>query len=174
MKRLLQVRITKWYFKLLYILGVYLFFLLVELAIGVLRVPPIVFSVIYPPLLLAVFLLGARLFRVAEEELQPARPWWRMTGRPALGWVLGVYFAAATLLFVVSLIAYAGGAENVVAVVRTSPVRVTGTSVVTAILTFLYVNASVRIARMRRLHPAREELDPGEPEPRVSEPAASD
>jgi hypothetical protein len=174
MKRLLQVRITKWYFKLLYILGVYLFFILVELAIGVVRVPLIVFSVIYPPLLLAVFLLGARLFRVKEEQLEPARPWWRMTGRPALGWVLGVYFAAASVFIAVSLIAYFAGVENVAAVVRSAPVRTTGTTIVTAILTFLYVNSSVRLARMRRLHPTREELDPGDPEPRVSEPAASD
>jgi hypothetical protein len=37
--------------------------------------------------------LGARMFRCADEPVQPPRAWWRFTSRPTGGFVLAVLFA---------------------------------------------------------------------------------
>ena len=38
-----------------------------------------------------------RIFRVREEPLVPPRAWWRATGRPTAGWVLGGFSALAVV-----------------------------------------------------------------------------
>jgi hypothetical protein len=52
-------------------------------------------------------LLATRVFRVREETNAP-RPWWRATGRPLAGFVIGALFAVA----VISLCANAYGFET--------------------------------------------------------------
>jgi hypothetical protein len=57
-------------------------------ALVALVLPPLLGSILVGVVFLAAVLLGTRWFRGSEEGDGP-RSWWRMTGRPAAGFVLG-------------------------------------------------------------------------------------
>ena len=44
-------------------------------------------------------MVAVRSFRGRDEPLEPPRPWWRMTARPAAGFNLGALFVLAAFLF---------------------------------------------------------------------------
>jgi membrane protease YdiL (CAAX protease family) len=47
----------------------------------------------------AVFLIGARLFRGTGEPVGPPRAWWRMTARPTLGIVLAILLILSAVYY---------------------------------------------------------------------------
>jgi hypothetical protein len=85
-------RILNPYGKFLYVLiggiAVVLLNLLVAALVG-----PVIGPVLYVVVLFGWILVGARIFRVPEEPIEPPRPWWRLTGRPTAGFVLAALFA---------------------------------------------------------------------------------
>ncbi|NQX35993.1 hypothetical protein [Herbiconiux sp. VKM Ac-2851] len=85
-------RILNPYGKFLYVLiggiAVVLLNLLVAALVG-----PVVGPVLYVVVLFGWILVGARIFRVPEEPIEPPRPWWKLTGRPTAGFVLAALFA---------------------------------------------------------------------------------
>jgi hypothetical protein len=90
-----------------------------------------------------VFSLGAiyfatRIFRVKEELLLAPRPWWKLTGRPRAGFVLGAYGGAGLLLMPILMI--------VDPTYRFTFVDVIGS----VVMSYLYFASSVRLRREAR------------------------
>ena len=88
MRRVLDLRITHWGWKLGYVIAAYV----VTLA-PVWIAPPLepirfVARLASTLLLLGAYLLGARIFRGKGEPVGPPRPWWQMTARAKLYSVL--------------------------------------------------------------------------------------
>lgn len=44
--------------------------------------------------LIAMVVVGVRLFRGDDEPVEPPRAWWRMTARPFAGFLMAAYFVA--------------------------------------------------------------------------------
>lgn len=89
------------------------------------------------------FSLGAtyfatRIFRVKEELLLAPRPWWKLTGRPRAGFVLGAYWGIGLPLFLILMI--------VDPTYRFTFVDVIGS----VVMSYLYFASSVRLRREAR------------------------
>jgi len=93
-------------------------------------------------------LLATRLFRGATEPGPEPRPWWRMTGRPLAGFVLGGILAFATIALV--LYAYGIETEKAVAELRPQEPYVIVTAVLFGTLAVLYLTSSIRIRGLDR------------------------
>jgi hypothetical protein len=76
-----------------------------------------------------------RTFRGESEDVAPPRPWWRMTERPAAGYVLGALFAAQALS--------AASAPVLDATPRIAVV------VASALIAAAFLNSSARLTRAR-------------------------
>jgi hypothetical protein len=143
MTRLLELRIVRWEFKLLYVIGV---FVVGYAVAAVLRaVGADAATLVSSPVIdITGVLYGARVFRVREEPLQPPRARWRMTGRPALSFRLGIMFIvfAAVLLI--------GSVLRVVGVTPSTPIDIASAIIVTlenALFGWLYLNSGIRLRR---------------------------
>jgi hypothetical protein len=88
-RRILDLRITRWSIKLAYIIGVGLVWFLLRALLRGINDVPISGQTLNWIVLLAGILLAARIFRGKGEPVAPARPWWQMTAWPTLGLVLG-------------------------------------------------------------------------------------
>jgi hypothetical protein len=88
----MRLRILNPYGKFLYVLVGWIAVVLINLLVVAL-VGPVVGPVLYVVVLFGWILVGARIFRVPEEPIEPPRPWWRLTGRPTAGFVLAALFA---------------------------------------------------------------------------------
>lgn len=75
-----------------------------------------------------------RIFRVREEPVVPPRAWWRATGRPTAGWVLGG-FSALAVVFIALTVPLGMRDDTVVSLVGNA-----------ATATF-YVHSSIRLSR---------------------------
>jgi uncharacterized membrane protein YfcA len=109
-------------------------------------------------LVLLLILLAGRVFRGAREPGDQPRPWWRMTGAPTAGFVLGAIFGIAAL----GLLLYAVAIETdaVVHKFRSQEPYVVVTCIVFAVLGLLYLTSSARllgIAREARLQAQRKQ-----------------
>jgi hypothetical protein len=137
-------RLRPWPLKLSYIIAscalVYL--------IAIIPVGPGGAGILRSALAFALVLLGARLFRGAGEELDPPRPWWRMTARVPAGVVLGSLLA---LVAIVSGTGYVGLTLSTLAHkdVVDLPALLVNT-LLSAILAYLYYGSSRRIVLERR------------------------
>jgi hypothetical protein len=96
-------RILNPYAKFLYVLVGWIAVVLLNLLVVAL-VGPVVGPVLYVVVLFGWILVGARIFRVPEEPIEPPRPWWRLTGRPTAGFVLAALFALQAITNQVSLV----------------------------------------------------------------------
>lgn len=149
MQRVLDIRITRWYFKLLYVIGAWLVGFPAEGLLAAVNAPVQVESLLSAAITLASVLVGARLFRGRGEPVPPRRPWWKMTARPLLSRALGIIFVlflASTLLFAITVAL--GVDESVAALGRTTILDMTISGVLAATLAFLYLNSAVRLAKM--------------------------
>jgi hypothetical protein len=141
------MRIVKWQYKLLYVaLG---------LMIGaiLLRVLPVqgdnalVAGSVFD---LALFVVGARIFRGESEDIRAPRSWWRITNKRALSLRLGVLFSVLAALYLVTTVldvlqvrigtAFHGTLDQ-------APGQVNGAAL-GLVLAFLYLNCAVRLNRM--------------------------
>lgn len=96
-------RILNPYGKFLYVLVGWIAVVLINLLVVAL-VGPVVGPVLYVVVLFGWILVGARIFRVPEEPIEPPRPWWKLTGRPTAGFVLAALFALQAITNQVSLV----------------------------------------------------------------------
>jgi hypothetical protein len=85
-------RILNPYGKFLYVLMGGIAVVLLNLLVAAL-VGPVVGPVLYVVVLFGWIIVGARIFRVPEEPIEPPRPWWKLTGQPTAGFVLAALFA---------------------------------------------------------------------------------
>lgn len=147
MQRIFDVRITKWYFKLLYVVGVWL--VPVQALLSALNAPALVGSLLNAAITFASVLVGARVFRGRGEPVAPRRPWWKMTARPLLSRVLGIIFVLAVASTLLLFITAALGADrSAKALARITIPETVFDIVLEAVLAFLYLNSAVRLARM--------------------------
>ena len=149
MQRVLDIRITSWYFKLLYVVGAWLIGFLAPGLLTALNAPALVGSLLSTAITLGSVIGGARLFRGSGEPVAPRRSWWKMTARPLLSRVLGIIFVlflASTLFLVVT--ATLGVDRSVQSLGRMTILDTTISVVLAAVLAFLYLNSAVRLAKM--------------------------
>ena len=86
-------------------------------------------------LVLGAVLAAARTFRSPGEEVTPPRPWWRMTGRVATGYV----WAAVFLTHSVSLGIMAAHADQ--------PATYIAATVLNSALAAFFLHSSIRLGR---------------------------
>ena len=143
MRRILDLRIVRWQFKLVYAVGAYFaVFAIGSLigAVGAVGAPEFVVVPLTFVLDLAAVLLGARIFRGSGEAVEPARAWWRMTARPPLSRNLGVILLVFTVMSVISLAFQFGAGEGrAIGVVA---------SIQAAVFAALYLNSAIRLTRL--------------------------
>jgi hypothetical protein len=136
-------RLRPWYTKLTYIvISCALVYLIAVIPVG-----PGGAGILRSALAFILILLGARVFRGANEDDSP-RPWWRMTARMQAGNVLGALFALIALL---SAVGYVGLTVSTLAHkdVVDLPALLVNT-VLAAILAYLYFGSSWRMVLARR------------------------
>jgi hypothetical protein len=143
MTRLRELRIVRWELKLLYVIGVFVVgYVVAALLRAVGADDPALFTGLVTDT--AGVLVGARIFRVREEPLQPPRAWWRMTGRPTLSRRLGILFTVFAAFWLIGLVGVAVGLRP------STPVEVAVS--VTMVLqlglfAWLYFNSAIRLRR---------------------------
>jgi len=156
MKAILQLRITKWYFKLLYIVIASLIGLGIHRALLAIGGADLLVAIFDLPVTLAQYLLGARLFRGRGEPIDPPRAWWRMTARAPLSWVIGIVAILGTIDVPLTFIRAAGGNAHAIAQIGTTVIAdfiSNGLSI--AIVAFLYLNSAIRLRKLPK--PEREQ-----------------
>jgi hypothetical protein len=104
----LDIRIVSWYFKLAYVVGVWLVGFPVFALFNILRLP-LVGNLASTAVTLAGIVLGARVFRGRDEPVTPRRPWWQMTARPLLSRVLGIIFLMTVISTLIEYVLAAQG-----------------------------------------------------------------
>jgi uncharacterized membrane protein YfcA len=151
-------RLHRWYGKLLYIIvaaGIYY-------VGGALASTDNSRGILRSILVLLMILLAARFFRGATEPGDEPRAWWRMTGAPMAGFVLGVIFGLGALALLVYEIALE--TDAMVRHFRTQEPYVVVTCIVFAALAVLYLTSSIRLVDAGRKARA-EALRTGQREP---------
>lgn len=99
----------------------------------------------------AMTVIAVRVFRVREEDIVAPRPYWRLTGRPTAGFLLGGLNALSAASAVWSMI-YTSSVANpsaeaaLFAAPGTLPVQIVSI-VIDAAFGFLYLRSSFRLAR---------------------------
>ena len=150
MRRIRDIRIIRWELKLLYVVGaIGVSFVLAGLlrAWGVDGILALLTTSVFD---VAALLLGARVFRGVGEEIEPPRPWWRMTARPPLSRRLGILFAVLGAGSMLVLILTAIGAYEPLPETPTSEtlvIYVIG-ALENGTFAYLYLNSAVRLKRM--------------------------
>lgn len=162
MRRILDVRIVRWEFKALYVVGV---ILLGWVIAGLLRMSDLAeigIMLISAVIDFGVLLLGARIFRGRGEAVEPPRAWWRMTARPTLSRRLGILFVVVSLLNVAAIVFTATGVYAPVPELGGADVFVYSFGIVEyAVIAYLYLNSAVRLKRLGL--PAKEPKPPQAP-----------
>ena len=102
-------------------------YLFISVTIGramfVLDTPSIVAVFVGNALFVAAVVVGARIFRVREEDPVPARPWWQLTGRPKAGFVIAALLVVADIVVWLDLV-FDGRSADVPASILNSAVTV--------------------------------------------------
>lgn len=146
-QRLLSFRIRRWYFKLLYAVGVWAAGL-IWIPLVALGTPDLAVSIVNVALNLVGILYGARVFRGFDEPDEPARPWWQMTARRRLSRVIGSLALFGALFSVLTLVGAALGWESAVrSVERLTLSESIITAVFYAIVAVLYLNSAARLPK---------------------------
>ncbi|MFF2388376.1 hypothetical protein [Agromyces sp. NPDC058104] len=143
MRRLLDLRIPRWGWKLVYVVAAYVIGTMpaqLGLALGAYELGFVIGALVR----VGLFLYAARIFRGRGEAVEPARPWWQMTARPTLSRRLGILFAILLALDLLGSALAAAGLYDSGAL----PLVVSIVSVVeTGLIAFLYLNSAVRLRR---------------------------
>lgn len=149
--RVLDFRIVRWYFKLLYAAGVWVAGYPVIGIFALLSAPSIFGSVGNSLVTLAGIILGARIFRGKDEPVAPRRPWWRMTARRTLSRVVGIIAVVSVLSTVAVFIGAAIGSEpSIRALDRITLQDGVVSTIFAAVLAFLYLNSAARLPKPSR------------------------
>ncbi|GAA4385000.1 hypothetical protein [Agromyces bauzanensis] len=143
MQRILDLRITRWQWKLLYVLGVLLAGWIVGGVVGAMGAPYLAQIIAGAITDVAGLLLGARIFRGRGEPVDPPRPWWQMTARPPLSRRLGILFLVLTVMSVATMF-IAVFAPSAAAPAADVPVVIVALLEYAAIA-WLYLNSAVRL-----------------------------
>lgn len=149
MQRGLDIRIVRWQFKVLYVIGAWLVGVPVVGLLNAVNAPALVGSLANTAVAFASVIVGARIFRGRDEPVAPRRPWWQMTARPLLSRVFGVIlglFVASYLIIVIS--AALGVKSSLQSLEHLTIAETTSTGVLLAVLAFLYLNSAVRLGKM--------------------------
>ena len=148
MRRILDIRITRWYFKLLYVIGAWLIGFPAQAFLTALSAPALVGGILNLAITISSVAVGARVFRGRGEPIAPRRPWWEMTARPLLSRVLGIIFSLflASILFL-AITATLGVDESVQSFEGQTIPDMTVGVVLASVLAFLYLNSAVRLAK---------------------------
>lgn len=140
-----QLRITRWYWKLLYV-GVSLIIIYLVGAIGdSTHAGDGLRGILRAVAVFALTLIGARLFRGRDEDVAPPRPWWRMTGR----WLAGFLIAVPWLVITIGSIGVGLGAAGKLANADTASAGA-ALGLAAGILFLLYLDSSIRLLLLRR------------------------
>jgi len=146
----MHLRIVRTRYKVLYIvvgLGLELF-----LGFAVLSHWPIfVRALVGQVFVYGFYLIAVRSFRSSKEAVEPPRPWWRVTGGVASGFVL----AGLHLLFAAMNVLDFIGISPGEAPARSGSPYAVADAVSWALLAAAYVNSSVRLHRWLIQHPER-------------------
>ncbi len=140
-------RITTWWGKLLYAIGAWLIVagLLTRLLVFLGAGEPGL-SLFKLPMDIAVYVIGARIFRGKGETTATPRPWWQMTAKPKLSRRLGIIFVVLFFLSLMALLA------SIVRSYQLATIALDATTVVEcATLAYLYLNSAARLKRAARM-----------------------
>lgn len=140
MQRILDVRIVRWYFKLAYVAGSWVVGYVIQSRLELVHVPVIALYVLGSAITLVSIIIGARIFRGRDELLVTPRPWWKMTARRPLSWVLGILALLGGAGIVIQQLV---GGLSTTAQLATSVIN----TVWYAAIAFLYLNSAVRLGR---------------------------
>jgi len=91
-------RITTAQAKVGYVVGATVVEVLLALLLFALGVPDVAVPFLAAVGLVAMVVVGVRVFRGDDEPVAPPRAWWRMTARPFAGFLLAAYFVADGVL----------------------------------------------------------------------------
>ncbi len=142
MRRILDLRISRWELKVLYVAVAYGIGYPIRALLFAAGVAPFVPSLVDATVTISAFVLGARVFRGAGEAVAPRRPWWRMTAWPTLSRNLGVLFAFMAVSFVFLAVRAAQAAVPIYSVLDS-----TIGALQFSVLAFLYLNSAIRLTR---------------------------
>ena len=140
MQRILDVRIVRWYFKLAYVAGSWVVGYVIQSLLELAHVPVIALYILGSAITLVSIIIGARIFRGRDELLVTPRPWWKMTARRPLSWVLGILALLGVVGIVVPQLV---GRLSTPAPLANSVISALGS----AAIAFLYLNSAVRLGR---------------------------
>ncbi|ROP63658.1 MULTISPECIES: hypothetical protein [unclassified Curtobacterium] len=90
-------RITTAQAKVGYVVGATVVEVLLALLLWAIGLPDAAVPFLSAIGLVAMVVVGVRLFRGEDEPVEPPRAWWRMTARPFAGFLLAAYFVADAL-----------------------------------------------------------------------------
>jgi hypothetical protein len=138
------LRIVRWYLKALFVVvGAFLVYLIAAIPFG-----PGGAGIARSILTVLLVILGTRLFRGADEDVAPGRPWWRMTGGVPSGIVLG---ALCALVALGSAVGFVGLTLSTLAPKDTVDLPdLLINTVLAAVLAYLYFDSARRLAVLRR------------------------
>jgi len=148
MRRILDFRIVRWEFKVLYIAIAWIAGVVIVNALVALGVPPLIVNLVNLLTLAVSFGLAVRIFRGQDEPVDPPRAWWRMTAWPTLSRRLGVLFVVVAAMGVFSVAILLVGPDSP----RLGGAPALGTTIggtlESAVLAYLYLNSAVRMKRL--------------------------
>ena len=150
MRRILDLRIVRWEFKLLFVAAAFGIGYPLRALLFAAGAPTFVASIVDALVTIGAFVLGARLFRGDGEKVAPPRPWWRMTAWPMLSRNLGILFAFMSVSFVLTAVRVVEAATPIYSIVDSSI-----GALQFAVLAFLYLNSAVRLTRRGISKPER-------------------
>ena len=139
------IRITRWYWKLLYVIVSVVIIYLIALFADPSRAGDGLRGILRAVAVLVLTIVAARIFRGHDEDVAPARAWWRMTG----GWLVGLIIAVLWLVVTIGGIGVALGQAGGIA---TSGTETAGGALGIAgvVLVLLYGDSSIRLLLLRR------------------------
>ncbi|MBN9193518.1 hypothetical protein [Microbacterium sp.] len=130
----MRLRITTAGTKIATITAWYIGIVVVTLTLGV-TTTPVAGYIAAVGLPVAMVWFCTRTFPGDSEDIAPPRPWWRMTERPAAGYVLGALFAAQAIGYATAPASWA------------EPVARAAAFAVAAVIAAGYLNSSARLTR---------------------------
>lgn len=143
-RRIFDLRIVKWYYKLLFVVGAWCAGFPVEAVIDAVGAPETLGMLANWIVTIAAVLFCARLFRGRDEPVAPRRPWWKMTARRPMSRALGI----------LSLVGVVSSASEIVMLLlglrqQSAPdAGILALSLsVYAVLAFLYFNSAARLPK---------------------------
>lgn len=142
------MRIVRWQYKLLYVV---VGFLVATLVIGLLPIQGTGLPIAGFVLDLALFIVGARIFRGRSEDIRAPRAWWRMTSKWRLSYRLGFLFSILFVVTIVAAILFALHTSLGKHSTVSDTTALFASAALYAVLAFFYLNCAARLSRVTQL-----------------------